>query len=64
MSTVELIAERASSLPAELQQEALRYVDYLLSRSSELDQAVEWTRFSEANLAEQYTAADAIYDED
>jgi hypothetical protein len=30
MSTAELLLQKASALPRELQQEALRYVDYLL----------------------------------
>ena len=63
MSTVELIIEKASALPAEMQEEALRYVDYLLSRQAERDQGGEWARFSAAQLTAQYAPADEIYDQ-
>jgi hypothetical protein len=64
MSTAELILQKASALPAELQQEALRYVDYLLVRQAEKCEGREWARFSAEQLASQYAAADAIYDQD
>jgi len=64
MSTAELILQEARALPDEWQQEALRYVDYLLARQAGGAEAREWTRFSAGQLAGQYAAADAIYDED
>jgi hypothetical protein len=64
MSTAELILEKASALPAELQQEALRYVDYLLARQAEQREGRDWARFSGEQLAAQYADADAIYDKD
>lgn len=64
MSTAELIFQKARALPDERQQEALRYVDYLLARQAEGAEVREWTRFSAGQLAGQYAATDAIYDED
>jgi hypothetical protein len=64
MSTVELIAEKSRALPAELQQEALHYVDYLLTRQTEHAESIEWSKFSAEQLAAQYAPGDAIYDED
>lgn len=64
MSTVELIVRKASALPAELQQEALHYVDYLLARQAEGGEAGEWARFSAEQLAAQFASGDAIYDQD
>jgi hypothetical protein len=64
MSTAELILQKASALPAELQQEALRYVDYLLARQAEQREGRDWAHFSAEQLAAQYSAADAIYDKD
>jgi len=64
MDTVELIRERSSALPADLQEEALRYVDYLLARQAGTEQDHGWAQFSASQLARQYSAADAIYDED
>ena len=64
MSTAELILQKASALPAELQQEALRYVDYLLARQTEQRESHDWARFSGEQLAAQYADADAIYDKD
>lgn len=64
MSTVELITRKTRTLPAELQQEALHYVDYLLARQTENTEAREWSRFSAEQLAAQYAPADALYDED
>jgi hypothetical protein len=62
MSTAELILQKASALPAELQQEALRYVDYLLARQTEHREGRDWTRFSAEQLATQYSDTDAIYE--
>jgi hypothetical protein len=64
MSTVELILQKASALPDALQREALRYVDYLLTRQAEGSETRHWTRFSAEQLAAQYAEGDAIYDQD
>jgi hypothetical protein len=64
MSTAESILERASVLPDELQQEALRYVEYLLVRQTGAAEARDWVRFPAEQLAEQYAPTDAIYDKD
>ena len=42
MSTVELIYEKAKSLPGGLQSEALGFVEYLSRRSATKDEAAEW----------------------
>ena len=64
MSTAELILEKARRLPDELQQEALHYVDSLLVRQAEIKESRDWARFSAQQLASQYSATDAIYDQD
>jgi hypothetical protein len=64
MSTVELIFEKSRSLPGELQQEALDFVEFLLARKAESKEALDWPRFSAEQLAGQYAPGDAIYDED
>ncbi len=64
MSTAELILEKTSKLPDELQQEALHYVDSLLARQAEKTERRNWSRFSAEQLAAQYSPADAIYDQD
>jgi hypothetical protein len=64
MSTAEMIFEKARALPADLQQDALKYVDALLTRRMEGSEVREWARFSAAQLAAQYAPADAVYDED
>jgi hypothetical protein len=64
MITVEMIVQKASALPDALQQEALHYVDYLLSRQAEHGETNEWARFSAQQLASQYSGADGIYDHD
>jgi hypothetical protein len=64
VSTVELIYEKAKSLPEPLQTEALHYVDYLLARRPGNHEQIEWSRFSEQQLSRQYGPGDAIYDED
>lgn len=63
MSTAELIFEKSRSLPGELQQEALDFVEFLLARKDEGGEARDWSRFSAEQLAGQYAAGDAIYDE-
>jgi hypothetical protein len=64
MSTAEMIQEKASKLPDELQQEALRFVDSLLARQAELNERHTWSRFSAQQLSNPYSPADAIYDQD
>ncbi|MEO5958001.1 MAG: hypothetical protein ABIZ49_08370 [Opitutaceae bacterium] len=64
MSTAEIIFEKARALPAELQQEALRYVDSLLARRGESQESRTWSQFSAEQLAAQYAPEDAIYDRD
>jgi hypothetical protein len=64
MSTADLIAEKARTLPAPLQREALRYVDYLLACQAEGNEARDWTRFSAEQLASQYSVEDTAYDRD
>jgi hypothetical protein len=64
MSAAELIFKKTSGLPPELQQEALRYVEYLVERQSEIEEAREWARFSAEQLERAYSLEDAIYDQD
>ena len=44
MSTAELIFEKARSLPSDKQNEALRFVDFLLARRSVEAEAAEWRK--------------------
>jgi hypothetical protein len=44
MSTAERIYEKARSLPSDKQNEALRFVDFLLSRRSAKSEAAEWRK--------------------
>ena len=64
MSTAELILEKASRLPDELQQEALQFVDSLLARQTATKESRDWSLFSARDLARQYSTNDAIYDQD
>lgn len=64
MSTAELILEKARQLPEELQRKALHYVDSLLAQQGETKERRDWSRFSAEQLANQYSPADAIYDQD
>jgi hypothetical protein len=64
MSTAELLLEKASKLPDELQREALRFVDSLLARQADKAEQRNWSRFSAEQLAAQYSPADAVYDQD
>ena len=64
MSTAEMVFEKTCTLPDELQREALRYIDSLLTRKAEATEARNWSRFSAEKLAAQYAPADAIYDQD
>lgn len=69
MSTVELIYEKAKSLPGGLQSEALGFVEYLGRRFASKGEAAEWQRLlrdtqtlhaarsiSEANIAAEIAA--------
>ena len=62
MSTLDLIIEKAGTLRSDLQQELLRYLDYLVQRQSESEASKEWAEFSAAQLSEQYALADEVYD--
>ena len=59
-----MIFEKSRSLPAELQKEALDFVEFLLARKGESKEARDWSRFAAQQLAAQYAPADAIYDKD
>lgn len=62
MSTAELIFERARSLPNDKQNEALRFVDFLLARRSAEAEAAEWRKlFRETQNA---PGVSAITDDD
>ena len=64
MSTAEAIFEKAKALPDERQIEALHYMNFLLSQEQAAAESAEWAAFSSAHLAKQYTAEDAVYDQD
>jgi hypothetical protein len=64
MSTAELVFEKTRSLPDELQQEALRFVDSLRAQGMELNDARTWSRFSAEQMASQYAPSDSVYDAD
>ena len=57
-----MLFEKAKHLPENLQAEALHYVDFLLTRRDAEKEDKDWSRFSTAQLAEQYSPKDAIYD--
>jgi hypothetical protein len=64
MSTLEMIEEKAKSLPRDLQEEALHYVEFLLARLQAGAESAEWAKFAGAQLGKQYGPADNIYDQD
>ncbi len=64
MSTAEMIFEKSRTLSAELQQEALDFVEFLQARKAEGREARDWSRFSAQQLSRQYAPGDAIYDQD
>ena len=64
MSTLQMIEEKAKSLPGDLQEEALHYVEFLLARLQVKAESADWAKFSGAQLEKQYGPADAIYDQD
>ena len=59
-----MIYERAKTLPADLQAEALRYLEYLTLRRQSESENREWAQFSSTQLLAQYSPEDAIYDEE
>ena len=59
-----MIFDKARALPADLQEEALHYIDFLLACPTEAGAAREWSRFSGEQLAAHYAPEDAIYDRD
>jgi hypothetical protein len=62
MSTAELIYEKAQSLPATLQSEALQFVAYLASRLDAASEAVKWQQLMRETQA--FVAARGITDGD
>ncbi len=62
MSTAELIYEKARSLPATLQSEALQFVAYLASRLDAASEAAKWKRLMGETQA--FVAARGITDGD
>jgi len=64
MSAAKLIFEKGRTLPAELKQEALQYVDALRARRAEDGKSREWSRFAAEQLTAQYSTADATYDQE
>lgn len=62
MSTAELIFERAQALPGDKQQEALRFVDFLLARRTAEAEAAEWQKLLRQTQA--LPSARALTDED
>ncbi len=59
-----MLFEKAKHLPENLQAEALHCVDFLLSRRAAEKEDKEWSQFSASQLARQYSAEDAIYDDE
>lgn len=51
MSTLDLIYEKAKTLPGKLQSEALSFVEYLGRRRAAQAEAGEWQRLSRATQA-------------
>ena len=64
MSTAELIYDRAKTLPEELRQEALHYLDYLRQRRQAETEERDWAAMSAAHLAQHYAPEDTIYDKE
>ncbi len=62
MSTVDLICEKAKTLPGKLLSEALSFVEYLSRRSSARAEAAEWRRLLRETQA--MPVAQRIADED
>jgi hypothetical protein len=62
MSTAELIYEKAQSLPAPLQNEALQFVAYLASRLDAASEALKWQELMRKTQA--FVAARDITDGD
>ncbi len=64
MSTAEKLFEKARHLPENIQAEASHHVNFLLTRRGAEKEEKEWSQFSVAQLARQYSPEDAIYDEE
>lgn len=64
MSLLERIYETAKGLPEPVQEEAMRYVEYLRLRAETSREEAEWTRLSAENLSAAYGPDDAIYDDE
>jgi hypothetical protein len=62
MSTVDLIYERAKTLPGKLQSEALNFVEYLGRRRSAESEAAEWRELLSNTQA--LSASQRITDDD
>lgn len=62
MSTAELIYEKARSLPASLQTEALQFVEYLNNRLDAAGEAGKWRQLMQQTQA--FVAARGITDRD
>jgi hypothetical protein len=62
MSTVDLIYEKAKTLPGKLQSEALGFVEYLGRRRAAKTEAADWQRL--ARETQSLPAAQNISDED
>lgn len=59
-----MLFEKAKHLPENLQADALRYVDFLLLHGAAEKEARDWSRYSTAQLARQYSPEEAIYDDE
>ncbi|MGD0251798.1 MAG: hypothetical protein ABSC01_03775 [Verrucomicrobiota bacterium] len=62
MNTVDLIYEKAKSLPGKLQSEALGFVEYLGRRRAAKTEAAEWQRL--LRDSQTLSAAQRITDDD
>jgi Protein of unknown function (DUF2281) len=62
VSTVQLIEQKAKTLPDDLQVEVLHYIEFLLARQHAGTESAEWGKFSAAQLEKQYGQVDAVYD--
>jgi hypothetical protein len=62
VSTVDLIYEKAKSLPGKLQSEALGFVEYLARRRAAQTEAAEWQRL--LRDTQTLSAAQRITDDD
>ena len=58
-----MLFDASKHLPENLQAEALRYVDFLLTRRAAEKEDKDWSQFSAAQVARQYSPEDAICQE-